>query len=111
MVGLRGNFRGCRVWFILSRVLPVPCEAVGVADAGATEDIEGAADGDVDAPLAEVVSALEVGHGAGPSGVGDGAALPCSEEGEQFLVHACAFPFHVGGVDEEFGAEGGELAE
>lgn len=102
---------GAGASLILSWVLLIPCEAVRVTDAGATENIERAADGDVDAPMAEVVRALEVGHAAGPSGVGDGSAVPCSEKGEQFLVHARAFPFHVGRVDEEFRAEGGELAE
>jgi len=92
-------------------MLLVPCEAVRVADAGAAEDVEGAADGDIDATVAEVVSALEVVERAGTSGVGDGAAVPLAEEGEQFLVHACAFPFHVSGVDEEFGAEGSQQAE
>ena len=41
-------------------MLPIPCEAVGVADARAAEDIEGAADGDVDAAATEFVGVLEV---------------------------------------------------
>jgi len=78
-------------------------DAVGVADAGTAEEVEGAADGEVDAALADPFDGFEVLERAGPTGVGGGEWGPDGEFLDEGLVDAVAEAFDVDCVDEELG--------
>ena len=95
----------------LMGMLAVEVEAVLVTDAGAAEEIEGGADGEVDAALAEAVDVFEVLERAGAAGVGDGDGGGFGEQLDEVGVDAEAEAFLVHGVDEEFGAGLGEELE
>lgn len=117
MVGLMGlmgliGIRGIRgLLGLMGSMVAVEGEAVLVADAGAAEEVEGGADGEVDAALAEAVDVFEVLEGAGAAGVGDGDGGGLGEELDEVMVDAKAEAFLVHGVDEEFGAGLGEVLE
>ena len=78
-------------------------DAVRVADAGTTEEVEGAADGEVDAALADPFDGFEVLERAGPTGIGGGEGGPDSEFLDEGLVNAVAEAFDVDRMDEELG--------
>ncbi|MDP2956135.1 MAG: glycoside hydrolase family 31 protein, partial [Longimicrobiales bacterium] len=82
-----------------------------VAQAFTPEDVEGAADGEVQTPAAEVADDLQVPTIADAAGVGDGDALPPAEHPDQVGLDALAAPLDVGGVDQELGAGAGEPVE
>ena len=48
----------------------IECQAVGVADAGAAEEIEGATDGEIDPPTSEAFDGFQVFQRLGTAGVG-----------------------------------------
>lgn len=94
---------------LAERIVKVDTLAVG--DAGAAENIEGGADGEVDAIAAEVGDRLEVFERTRSAGIGGGDAGPTGEFFDEFLVDAVAEAFDIDGMDEELVAMIGELGE
>jgi hypothetical protein len=79
-------------------------DAVGVTHAGSAEEIEGGADGEVDAAAADPMDGFEVVEGAGAAGVGHGDGRPIGEMLDEGVIDAGAKPFHIDGMDQELGA-------
>lgn len=101
-------------WKFLARKMLgtlIPSDEIVEAERFSAEEIEGAADGDVHVALREAVDGFQVGKGGSAAGVGERAVRPAAEKTHELGVDALAESFDVGGVDEEFGAEGGELIE
>lgn len=67
----------------------VPGDAGGVGDIAA-EEVEGGADGEVDAALAEAVGVFEGVEGGGSAGVGDREGAFGSQKAYEVVVHAAA---------------------
>ncbi len=104
---MSGFLKGIRV----GSGLAIERHTVGVADAGAAEEIEGGTDGQVHATLTDAVDGLEIFDGACSAGVGGGQGRPVSDFLDQPDIDAGAEAFDIDGVDEELGAEGGEGME
>jgi len=84
---------------------PVEFDAFGVGHPAASENIEGAADGEIDLAAADLLDGLEVGQRAGAARVRDGKRATPGEETDQPGVDAPAKALDIDGVDEEFGAK------
>ncbi len=67
----------------------------------AAENVEGAADGQIDPPLAETVDPLKIGQRSCPSRIGDGNWRMRSQQFDQVFFDAGAFAFHVDAVDQK----------
>ena len=73
-------------------------EDVGVFDRAA-EDVEGAADGQIDAASAHVVNAPQIVEALGAARVGGWYGRETSQAFNELVVNALAFAFDVDGVD------------
>src|SRR5690606_38573056 len=73
-----------------SATRPVPRQAVGVADAGAAEEVQGRAEGQVDPAGAQAIDQGEVVQVAAAAGVDAGQGGPLAEALHQRLVDAAA---------------------
>ena len=74
-----------------------------VGQTAASEDIEGAADGEVETAVAEIADEVEILHVPNAAGVGHGNPLPAAEKLDEAGLDTFALALDVGGVDEKFG--------
>src|SRR5271154_3817049 len=89
----------------------VPGHAVLVAHPAAAEDVERAAEGEVEAPAAQAVDQQQVVDVLAAAGIGAGQRRPAPERLHQLLIDAAAQALDVGGMDEQLAAMGGERGE
>src|ERR1043166_314200 len=87
---------------------PVEGDDVGVLHAGPAENIQRAADRQIDPPPAEARDLLEVGQGSGTTGVGGWDRCPLAEILHQRRVDTAAQALHIDGVDQELVAVASE---
>jgi hypothetical protein len=85
-------------------VAMVESDGVHVTNSGSSEDIEGGADGEIDAALAEAMNGFQILEGAGSSGVSRGNGGPLREPLHQERVDALAKAFHIDRMNQEFSA-------
>ena len=89
----------------------VEFDTIAIADAGASENIQGRADGKIDSTLADLGDLFQIFQGSSPAGIGRREWGMVGEEGDQFEVRSCLFSFDLDSMDEELGAVGLELLE
>lgn len=99
------------VSFPPSGVSLVPGDAILVAHGAAAKDIQGAAEGEVDAALAESLDEVQIGQGVRAAGVGAGDRRPAAERRDELGVDSARESLDVGGVNQELGAVLGDRGE
>lgn len=84
----------------------VPLDTLVESHPRTPKNVQSATDRQVHLSLATGVDFLEVLQTARTARIGDGDSAPLGELAHKLLVHTLLQSFHVGGVDEEFGAVG-----
>ena len=88
-------------------LLAIEGDAVIVFDCAA-KDVQGAADGEVDAAVTGSLDGFEIGEGVGAAGVGTGDGRMGGEILHKGKVNAGLLAFHIHGVHEVFSTTVGE---
>jgi thiazole synthase len=92
-------------------VLAIKGDGIGVTNTCTTKNIQSRADGKVNFTAAKASDFLKVGQGIGTAGIGDRERRPFGQVLNEVAVNTCAQALHINGVDQEFGATGGELTK
>lgn len=82
--------------------LSVPRNNLVKLDTAAAEDVQRAANGQVDFAAAQLLHKLQICQVTSTAGVGDRNAADGREKLDKLRVDACLLALDVGGVDEEF---------